>query len=200
MTRPNRYERIPVESTRTGQAPIGQPPIEKARIPAHPSLQRGFSSLDSLFSILPIMLMVTLALSMASYLSKGTAERAQRQMLFDKLVEIADYTIKSGAVVRDGSVRYPNWIEPGLLGQDFTAGLKDKAGLRRLLLSISEDKGMVEDAGADGDTATDEQTTTVDETAMGLSAGSDSPSDMCICRLVVVGPSKEIRRLIVCGS
>jgi hypothetical protein len=134
---------------------------------------RGFSSLDALFSILPVVLMVVLAGGTASVISRDAELRSANQVLFDKLVSIADYTVKSGAVMRNDSLRYPNWIDESLLSDDYSTELKEKAGLEELAIRL--DRAGSQDDGGRG-------------------------HGMCIYRIVVAGPGKAIHRLVVCGS
>jgi Flp pilus assembly protein CpaB len=98
----------------------------------------GFASMDALFSILPIALMAFLAMNMGSMLSHEAAERSQQQIVFDKLVSVADYTVKSGAVMRNGSIRYPNWIDEAMLAEEYAENLRAKIGLESLTISLGE--------------------------------------------------------------
>jgi len=100
-----------------------------------PSRYRGFASFDALFSLVPVMLMLFFLLSTGAYLVEEASERMERQVVFDKLVSIADYTMKSGAVVRNGTVRYPNWLDEKLMDADYVEDLRQRAGLERLHIS-----------------------------------------------------------------
>lgn len=102
------------------------------------SRYNGFASFDAMLSVLPIMLMVAFLLN-ASLLSASSAEeRMRRQELFDKLVSISDYTVKSGAVRRSADIRYPNWLDESLLTSGYTEDLKRRASLGELYISLDE--------------------------------------------------------------
>jgi len=125
-----------------------------------------------MFSIIPALLMLTFALSSAHYLSAGAEQRMHEQQVFDKLVSIADFTVKQGAA-RTGAagidqVRYPNWLDESVLDDGSLArGLEQEAGLGELSVQL-DDPG----AGA-----------------------------TCVYRLVVVGDDRErIAKLYVCGD
>jgi hypothetical protein len=93
-------------------------------------------------------------------------------------VSIADYTVKSGAAIRNGSIRYPNWLAEGSVTEDYVEGLRKRTGLSRLSIVIER---------------SDAQNTEPE-------TGNPPVSGTCIYRLVVVGQTKEIRRLFVCGG
>jgi hypothetical protein len=139
--------------------------------------------------------MVLMASAMAALVSMDREVRWQSQILFDKLVSIADYTVKSGAVVREGPLRHPNWIDPALLGADYENGLKEKAGLDALEIFLEYGDGAGGDAAVSG-------------FQFPVSDGSGGPGfgrsggagrGTCIYRLVVSGPGRDISRLLVCG-
>jgi len=140
---------------------------------------KGFMSLDALFSIVPIALMVFLAMDMRSMLSQEATERSQQQVVFDKLVPIADYTVKSGAVMRNGSARYPNWIDEGVLGDGYVEDLRGRAGLGALSISL-------ERAGPGSESES--------------GSGYARDGSVCIYRIVVIGQEKGLGRLFVCGG
>jgi hypothetical protein len=102
------------------------------------SRYKGFSSFDALFSLVPLVMMVLFVMELSSHFSLDAQEQANRQQIFNRLVSIADYTVKSGAVKREGDVKYPNWIEPGMLGASYAEGLRVRAGLSSLEISVDE--------------------------------------------------------------
>ncbi len=98
--------------------------------------ERGFISFDALFSMVPVLLMILLATRTAATLSERAQEAAHRQQVFDKLVSVADFTVKSGAVRRDGALRYPNWLDPAALTPAYTRKMMDSTGLPALSISV----------------------------------------------------------------
>lgn len=101
------------------------------------SRYRGFFSLDALFGIVPVLLLSVILIQASSELA-AKAERGFRdQQLFDKLVSAADHTVKSGGVVGDGAVRYPNWIDEGKLTPGYAEDLRAALSLSELHISLS---------------------------------------------------------------
>jgi hypothetical protein len=127
-------------------------------------------SFDGLFSILPILVMVTFVLSVAASLTEDATVRMHEQQQFDKIVSIADYVVKQGAVkttfFNHKEFRYPNWIDKTKLTDGLSDELKKRANLNSLNIAL------------------------------------DNPGegDVCVYRIVVVGQSKEISTLYVCGG
>jgi len=102
------------------------------------SLYKGSISFDALLSTIPIMMMLFFLLNISSTISQDAAETMHRQHVFDKLVSVADYTVKAGAVKRAGGMRYPNWLETGLITPAYVEGLRLRTGLSRLYISTLE--------------------------------------------------------------
>jgi hypothetical protein len=103
-----------------------------------PVRYRGFASLDALASMVPLLLMIFLLFQASSSLARGSEEGLRAQQRFDKLVSVADYTVKSGAVVREGGLRYLNWVDEGLITEDYIEGLRQQAGLDSLYIRMEE--------------------------------------------------------------
>ncbi|HSB47618.1 MAG TPA: hypothetical protein VLD37_06405 [Candidatus Bilamarchaeum sp.] len=103
-----------------------------------PSRSKGFLSLDALFCTVPLILISLLMIRAASELSSKAAARMHSQEVFDKLVSVADHTVKSGAAVKRGGVRHPNWIDETKLTQGYVLGLRETAGLSELYVSLDE--------------------------------------------------------------
>jgi len=140
-----------------------------------PSRSKAFVSFDAMFSIVPALLMIALALGAAHLLTERSAERMHGQESFDKLVSIADYVVKQGAARTEcvgtrlagcENVRYPNWLESAKVDDALAEGLGQRAGLA--VLSIRLDYA--------------------------------GPGPACVYRLVVVDDRKDIRKLYVCGG
>jgi hypothetical protein len=103
-----------------------------------PSRYDGFSSFDAMLSMLPVMLMMLFLLNVSLLSASSVEDRMHRQEVFDKLVSIADYTVKSGAVRRVDDIRYPNWVDGALLTESYTEGLRQRASLDSLHISLHE--------------------------------------------------------------
>ena len=107
------------------------------------SRYRGFASLDALASLVPTLLMLLILWQASTSLAKSSSESMERQETFNKLVSIADYTVKSGAVMREGDLRYPNWMDEGLITESYVESLQKSAGLESLHIGMaSGDHGM----------------------------------------------------------
>ena len=129
--------------------------------------RQGFLSFDALFSIIPILLMLFFVMNLSSFLVRDVAEYAHKQQVFDKLVSIADYTVKSGAVVSGDHIKYPNWLDRRNFDVSYVENLRTRAELSALYISLEEPR---------------------------------TEFDFCIYRVVVIGTSKEIAKLFVCGE
>ncbi len=99
---------------------------------------RGAISFDTLFSVIPILMIFVLLFQFVQYVGQSIDESSQDQDLFDKLVLVADYTVKSGAVVRDGNIRYPNWIEEDKVSSSYSEALRMRYSLNELFISLDE--------------------------------------------------------------
>jgi hypothetical protein len=103
--------------------------------------RRGFASMDALFSILPLMLMLLFTADAASSLAKEAAGRNHREEVFDRLLAVADFTVKSGAAIHDKGIRHPNWINGSALSGEYSEGLRKSSGLSMLSISLSRPEG-----------------------------------------------------------
>jgi len=133
--------------------------------------KHGFVSLDALFSMIPLVMMVSLILALTSTVVKESAISMHRQQVFDKLVSIADYSVEFGLAEADPDDpeggRVPNLIDRSLLTDAYADGLMERSGLGKLMISL--------------DSPSDDM-------------------DICIYRLVAEGGTRAIKRLFVCGS
>lgn len=132
---------------------------------------KAFISFDTLFALVPILLMVSYTLIFASFLEMRANEKMERQILFDKLVSASNYAVKIGAAKTSGSgfperKAYPNLIA----GSDF-APLEEELE-KRLRMDLS----------------------------MGFEEDGFIGKGTCIYRLVVYEPADEIRKLYFCGG
>jgi len=124
----------------------------------------GFIALESLLILLILILILFYTLQTVAAATRQTQERWEAQQRFNKLVSVADYIVKAGAVREYHNTRYPNWIDEARLAALPLPEFQEQMNLSSLAVGFSP------------------------------SAGS------CIYRLVVVGDSKEIRRLFICAA
>ncbi len=143
----------------------------------------GFLSYDALFSLIPLVMMLSFVMMLVSGISKESLSGVQGQELFDKLVGIADYSVKSGLAVHSSndfqgvygsSSSQPDYIihnlvNKSMLTDGYVEDLKSASGLKSLEISVGAPKGATDDS-------------------------------FCIYRIVVVGNDRRISRLFVCGS
>lgn len=99
---------------------------------------KGFSSFDAMFSLVPVVMMLLFVTELVSHFAHDAAEKTHMQQVFNKLVSIADYTVKSGAARRTGDVKYPNWLNVSGIDGSYTDELRERAGLSRLSISLQE--------------------------------------------------------------
>lgn len=105
------------------------------------SRYRGFLSIDALLSAIPAIL-IAMALSWTSSELLAKAEsHSSDQQAFGKVASAADHIVKIGAVVREGQVRYPNWIDPSLITGRDTESLREALGLESLYVSMEPPGG-----------------------------------------------------------
>ena len=134
------------------------------------NLSRGFVSFDFMFSIIPLLLMISFTLHVSSHITERTSDYVESQIVFDKIVSIGDYLVKVGGIEKEEyglsvSKRYPNWIDEKRLESLDVDGIRRDMGLEYLRVSL-------------------------DEPGEGT----------CIYRIVVTGEEKSIRKLFVCGG
>lgn len=131
---------------------------------------KGFISFDAMFSIIPMLLIILYALNTVNILSETAQRNLNQQVIFNKLVSIADYTVKQGAVhtiysSNNPTMIYPNWLDEHQLDNLDIEHLKASSDLDYLYIGL--------DTPSDG---------------------------TCVYRLVVTGSEKSIRQLFVCGG
>ena len=140
---------------------------------------KAILSFDGMFSIIPMLFILTITLSAAAFLTKSSLSHMERQQVFDKLVSIADRVVKQDGVVVEcvgtsfsgcENTRYPNWINRAKITDSLESNLKSKAGLNSLSISLDD-----------------------------LDSNVDLGS-VCIYRIVVVDTDKSITKLYVCGG
>ena len=99
---------------------------------------RGFLSFDALFSVIPVLLIIFFTFQISSLLTNEAKSSAKSNQLLDKLLSVADYTIKIGAVNEEQSVRYPNWIEESKITRNYIEDLRNRSALDALYIGLSE--------------------------------------------------------------
>ncbi|MFH1520800.1 MAG: hypothetical protein ABID61_04090 [Candidatus Micrarchaeota archaeon] len=98
---------------------------------------RAFITIDGMVSLLPILLILFLLAESISFLSNSNAKTSHNQIFFNKLVSIADYTVKSGAAIHQDNIRYSNWIDEQKLNAQFVEDLRQKTDLNNLYISTT---------------------------------------------------------------
>lgn len=106
------------------------------------SRYKGFASFDALASLVPILLVLLILWQTSISMAKASNDVMDNQQRFNKLVSIADYTVKSGAVMRDENIRYPNWIDEGLLTESYADSLMEQTDLETLHIGMQAEGGM----------------------------------------------------------
>ncbi|MBN1169878.1 hypothetical protein JXA56_02545 [Candidatus Micrarchaeota archaeon] len=102
------------------------------------SRYKGILSFDAMFSILPMVLMFSFLIQILYF----TGETNHQQEKFDKLVSIADYTVKIGAVRSEEKIRYPNWIEENKLTVSYIDDLQERMKLDSLHIGFVPGEGL----------------------------------------------------------
>lgn len=135
------------------------------------SRSKGILSYDTLFAMLPVLLIIIYTMNVIGYIYANNSEIVSSQGQFDRLYAISDYLVKDLAAKKQlddnnfNSVAYPNWIDPAAVSGVDIGKLEAKSGISNLYI------------------------------------GFDMPQDKeCLYRLVVVGEQKEIRQLFICGD
>ncbi len=101
------------------------------------SRYKGILTLDAMMSIIPTMLILVFLMQSMSLAANSQEERSGRADVFDRLVSVADYSVKSGLAKHDGDVRYPNWVDRAI-DNDYIEGLREKSGFAKLEISFTE--------------------------------------------------------------
>ncbi len=99
---------------------------------------KGVFSFDALFSILPLVMMLSFVMSLSSSIIDHESSYTNRQEVFDKLVSIADYTVKTGLAIHEGELRYPNWLDEENPPVSYVEDLRLRSALSRLSITISD--------------------------------------------------------------
>ena len=103
------------------------------------SRSKAFVSFDAMFSIIPALVMLLFVLNITHLLTDNAAQRMHRQETFDKLVSVADYVVKQGAVKTDEfgkNERHPNWLDSAKVDGALADGLRQKTGLSELSIAL----------------------------------------------------------------
>ncbi len=68
-------------------------------------------SLDCLFSLLPILLIILYTLTITSLIVEKSNKLAQSQILFDKLTSISDYAVELALAEKREDTRWPSLVK-----------------------------------------------------------------------------------------
>ena len=159
-------------ANRSKGQPEGSAPLVSLGFLTPPSYMKAFLSFDALISVLAIVLIVVYTINAHAYLTKKASSHIEQQVLFDKLVSIADYVVNNAGAkkqIKDfDSIVYPNWIVEEELSRIDQGALARQMKLGKLSI------GFEEEIKAEGKN--------------------------CIFRIVVYGEYKEIKKLYICGE
>ncbi|MEW6721787.1 MAG: hypothetical protein AB1324_00840 [Candidatus Micrarchaeota archaeon] len=78
----------------------------------------------------------------AQYLASSAENAARGQETFDKIVSVADHTVKIGAARSDGGIRHPNWILAEKITEAYTESVRAQSGLRALYIGMEKPGGI----------------------------------------------------------
>jgi hypothetical protein len=98
---------------------------------------KGLLSFDALFSILPLLLMIFYILNVVAFVVKNASDSAQQQILFDKVVSVADYAVKHSLAKKSESARWPNLVRSVELNENELNELKSSLDFKKL--SVGEE-------------------------------------------------------------
>lgn len=132
---------------------------------------KAFISFDFIFSLIPVLLIVSYSLSFALFLEERTESKIQSQILFNKLVSASNYVVRVAAAKEEGLSFPEKKIYPNLIPSNRFSELENSLSSR---LRFRLRMGFEEDGFAKKGT--------------------------CIYRLVVYEPTMEIRKLYFCGE
>ena len=133
---------------------------------------KGVISYDSLLSLLPLLLTVVFTLYAVSHLHKSADTSVAQQEKFDKLVSISEYIVKEAAVKKElGVLPFSSLSYPNWIESEEKPNDINIIQLENRSGISNLHIGFVPQDGA-----------------------------TCIYRLVVVGESKEIKQLFICGT
>jgi hypothetical protein len=104
------------------------------------SRYRGIFTLDAMMSIIPTMLIFVFLMQSMSLAAHSEEERSRNQDIFERLVSVADYTVKSGLAKHEGDIRHPNWLDSEI-SADYVENIRQKAGFSELEISFAEPEG-----------------------------------------------------------
>lgn len=137
----------------------------------------GSFFLDGLMSVLAIILMAIFIINHSSVLQKEGRNSLDRQILYHKVFEVSEWTVKRKATVKETEVSFENWIE---------------------------EKYFDANGNAQGEFAQEVTEAQNELNLRSLEITLDTPGngDVCLFRFVVVGEKKSsnMRRIFICAS
>lgn len=98
---------------------------------------KGIFSLDAMMSIIPLIMIFIFLMQSMSLVAGSDKGSSEAQDTFDRLVSVADYTVKSGLAKHEENIRYPNWLGENI-DPDFVENMRKKAGFSKLEISFVE--------------------------------------------------------------
>ena len=102
-----------------------------------PSRYKGIFTIDALMSIIPTLLIFVFLMNAMSLVAESDRRSSEQHDVFDRLVSVADYSVKSGLARHEGDVRYPNWLD-GKIEAAYVEDLREKVGFSTLEISFTE--------------------------------------------------------------
>ena len=153
----------------------------QSKIKSNQSSSKGFISFDALFSMLIVVLLLLLFLNYYSYLSLEIKDKLSLQKKFNRIVSIADYLVKIGMAHRTSNAGYANpfYFESSIRYPNWVD--ESLIPTRHQIAIWAKNIGLKK---------------------LDVYFGTEPNDDyeICIYRVVVVGPQKEISKLYVCGE
>lgn len=102
----------------------------------------GLLSLDALFFLLPVLLLVFYVFSTIFLLVEKSNNFIKDQTLFNKLVSVGDYTTELALAEKTDTSRLPNLVKKLSLSETETNNLKDTFDFKKLSVSEEQTGGV----------------------------------------------------------
>ncbi len=82
-------------------------------------------------------------MQLAFNIERSAVHSETQQRTFNALVSLADYTVRSGAVVHTETISYPNWIDEHEITSGYVERLRIASGLTELSIAFEpSDRGI----------------------------------------------------------
>ena len=99
---------------------------------------KAFLFLDFLFSLLPVILMLALALQLSYKFISESESNLNNQILLNKLISISDYVIRYAAAEKNQNFYLPNKISNSEFSSLNMNDLEEKLGISNLYIGFEE--------------------------------------------------------------